>query len=76
MLDLLENRTLDQDTASQDDLDFDFLRKTGIDYIQALSSKLWTDYNSHDPGITILEILCYALTDLGQRINLPLEDLA
>ena len=75
MLDLLEHRTLDQNTASQDDLDFDFLRKTGIDYIQSLGSKLWTDYNSHDPGITILEVLCYALTDLGQRINLPLEDL-
>ena len=25
----------------------------------------WSDFNSHDPGITILEQLCFALTELG-----------
>jgi hypothetical protein len=27
----------------------------------------WTDHNSHDPGITVLEVLAYALTDLHHR---------
>ncbi|MCG2418341.1 hypothetical protein K8089_04845 [Aequorivita sp. F47161] len=67
--------TIAKNTASLDDLDFDFLRKKGIEYIEALGSDLWTDYNAHDPGITTLEILCYAITDLGARLSLPLEDI-
>jgi len=27
----------------------------------------WTDHNTHDPGITVLEALAYALTDLQHR---------
>lgn len=27
----------------------------------------WTDHNAHDPGITVLEVLSYALTDLLLR---------
>ena len=27
----------------------------------------WTDHNSHDPGITVLEALCCVLTDLANR---------
>ena len=50
-------------------LDYEFLRQEGLKYIEALASDIWTDYNSHDPGITILEMLCYAITDLGLRTN-------
>ncbi|CAM1345297.1 hypothetical protein [Tenacibaculum amylolyticum] len=67
--------TIPKNVASQDDLDFHFLRKEGIAYIEQMGGKLWTDFNSHDPGITILEMLCYAITDLGVRINTPLENL-
>lgn len=56
-------------------LDFQVLRRIGIDHVQALSSQLWTDYNLHDPGVTILEVLCYAVTDLGYRNNLDITDL-
>lgn len=56
-------------------LDFDKLRAEGIDYLGKLGGKIWTDHNVHDPGITILEVLCYALLDLGYRTNLPVEDL-
>ena len=55
--------------------DYDFLRTEGLKYIEELGSDLWTDYNSHDPGITILEILCYAITDLGNRTSYPIENL-
>jgi len=27
----------------------------------------WTTHNTHDPGITVLELLAYALTDLQYR---------
>ncbi len=56
-------------------LDFDKMRKEGIEYIAQLSGKIWTDHNVHDPGITILEMLCYALLDLGYRTSLPAKDL-
>ena len=56
-------------------LDYDFLREVGLKHIQDLSGQLWTDHNTHDPGITILEVLCYALTDLAYRTQLPDADL-
>ncbi len=56
-------------------LDYDFLREEGLKHIQDLSGLLWTDHNTHDPGITILEVLCYALTDLAYRLQLSDADL-
>ncbi|MFD1604383.1 hypothetical protein ACFSJW_13320 [Flavobacterium artemisiae] len=67
--------SIPKNVNSNDDMSFEFLRKKGIEYIESLGSKFWTDYNTHDPGITILEVLCYAITDLGMRINLPIENL-
>lgn len=58
-----------------DYLDFQTLRNMGIKHLQFLSGKIWTDYNLHDPGVTILEELCYAITDLGYRNNLDIKDL-
>jgi len=60
---------------TEDQNDFHFLRRTGVEYIEKLGGKLWTDYNSHDPGITTLEVLSYAITDLGMRMNLNMEDI-
>lgn len=56
-------------------LDFQVLRRAGLEHIGELSGKIWTDHNTHDPGITILEELCYALVDLGYRSSFPLQDL-
>jgi len=64
-----------QNPAFPSYLDFQTLRAIGIDRLQELSSELWTDYNLHDPGVTILEVLCYAVTDLGYRNNLDIQDL-
>ncbi len=55
-------------------LDFERLRQEGIQYIQELAGEFWTDYNDHDPGITILEQLCYALTDLAYRTDFEIQD--
>jgi hypothetical protein len=56
-------------------LNFNFLYSEGVKIIQELTGAFWTDYNLHDPGVTILEQLCYALTDLAYRTNLPIQDL-
>ncbi len=67
--------TISKQAPQQAGQDFAFLRTEGLKYIEQLASDLWTDYNTHDPGITILEALCYAITDLNQRIALPIADL-
>ncbi|MEL0635656.1 hypothetical protein V6259_02590 [Marinomonas sp. TI.3.20] len=53
---------------------FEQLFQLGLTYIQQLSGKVWTDYNTHDPGVTILEQLCYALTDLIYRSDFDVSD--
>ncbi len=53
---------------------FDLLKKEGMERIQELCGDLWTDYNSHDPGITILEQLCYALTELVYKTRFDVAD--
>lgn len=55
--------------------DYDLLLKEGISLIQKFSGNKWTDFNYHDPGITLLEQICYALTDLGYRSSFNLEDI-
>lgn len=57
-----------------DGLDFDGLRKEGLRLVQEMSGDVWTDYNLHDPGVTILEALCYALTDLAYRSGFDAAD--
>lgn len=54
---------------------FDILRAEGLAYLQNIVGDIWTDYNLHDPGVSILEELCYAITDLGYRTNLDIKDI-
>ncbi len=56
-------------------MDYKFLKRQGIDHAQKLSGDIWTDYNEHDPGVTILENLCYVLSELGYKTNFSVEDL-
>lgn len=57
-----------------DGLDFASLRKDGIARVQELAGNIWTDYNLHDPGVTILEQLCFGLTELAYQANVPVAD--
>ena len=70
-----ESVSFSKEDIERTSLNFTELREKGIEYIQQFSGDVWTDYNSHDPGVTILEQLCYALTDIGFRTSLPVEDL-
>jgi hypothetical protein len=72
---MAEEITIKKDPRLGSDQDYAFLREAGRNYIEELGSKLWTDYNEHDPGITILEALCYAITELGYRTDFPMQDL-
>jgi uncharacterized protein YegP (UPF0339 family) len=61
--------------SNEPSVNIDFLRTEGRKYIETLSRKLWTDYNIHDPGILIKDVLAYAITDLGYRLQFPIEDI-
>ena len=70
-----EKVTIQKNKKLQASRDYEFLRREGLKHIENLSHDLWTDYNSYDPGITILEALCYAITELGYRTGFDLKDL-
>ncbi len=55
--------------------DYAFLRSQGLKHVEALARELWTDYNVHDPGITLLELFCYGITELGYRTGYDVADL-
>lgn len=59
---------------TQDKDNFDSLKKKGIELLQELSGKNWTDYNLHDPGVTILEQLCYVLSELDYLVDFDVKD--
>lgn len=54
--------------------DFHTLRAALIELMQLLSGSVWTDYNEHDAGVTIIEQLCYALTELAFRTDFSVAD--
>jgi hypothetical protein len=72
---MADQPTISKQPSSAPARNFRLLREEGLQHIQLLSRKVWTDYNIHDPGITSLELLSYAITDLAYRIGQPLPDL-
>lgn len=70
-----DKRTIPTGPPVQPGMDFQFLRQEGIRHLQRLSGHIWTDHNLHDPGITVLDQLCYVLNDLSYRIDHDIRDL-
>ncbi|MEY2884254.1 MAG: hypothetical protein RL490_1978 [Pseudomonadota bacterium] len=61
--------------AGDDPSGFWSLRDTMIAHLQDATGVVWTDYNLHDPGLTLVEALCFMLTDILYRADLPVADL-
>ncbi|MDP5171107.1 MAG: hypothetical protein NWR72_12755 [Bacteroidia bacterium] len=72
---MLKSPVIFKNAPKADSENYELLRQQGRKQIENLASQLWTDYNAHDPGITILEALCYAITDLGYRTKFEIKDL-
>ncbi|MDY7003263.1 MAG: hypothetical protein SWX82_04665 [Cyanobacteriota bacterium] len=72
---MTEHLTISNTPPEHPGMNFALLREEGIKHIERLGAKIWTDYNTHDPGITILEQLCYAITDLSYRLDFEMKDL-
>src|SRR6478752_3203439 len=54
---------------------FHTLRDAGILDLQKRAAASWTDHNVHDPGVTLLEAVCYVITEVSNQLNFPIADL-
>lgn len=50
------------------------LQRQTLEEVQRLSGKVWTDFNVHDPGVTLADIANYALTELDYKLHFNPED--
>jgi hypothetical protein len=55
--------------------DFKSLKGEALAYIQEYTGNEWTNLNPSDPGITILDQLCFALTELGYCNDFSVSDI-
>lgn len=70
-----ENVVISRIPPARESQNYAALREHGMEFIRQLAKESWTDHNIHDPGITLLEAFCYAMTELGLRIQLDIPDL-
>lgn len=50
------------------------LQQQTLAEVQRMSGKVWTDYNAHDPGVTLADIANYALAELDYKLGFTLAD--
>ncbi|BBN82780.1 hypothetical protein PA25_27650 [Pseudoalteromonas sp. A25] len=51
------------------------LRQQGMARIQQFAPNTWTDHNRFDPGVTLLEVLVYVLSDLSYKLDYSVPEL-
>lgn len=71
---MLSEYFIDRNRVLPPSQDFQFLLDEGLQYVEKLGNKFWTDYNPHDPGVTILDTLAFAITELGYRADFDIKD--
>ncbi len=72
---MAESLTISRQPQAIPSMNYPFLREKGINRLQELSGNVWNDFNIHDPGVTLLEALAYAITDLGYRSSYKIQDI-
>ncbi len=50
------------------------LQEAALQYVQRSSGEVWSDYNEHDPGVTLLDALNYVLLETDYRFRFELLD--
>lgn len=67
-----EHITIPRKDPSQDV--YTQLQESALKIVQHCSGEVWTDYNAHDPGVTILEALNYSLFETDYRLQFDIQD--
>jgi|GEM_PF-411915 len=70
-----ESGTISREAILEPGAEYEALRTEAIAMVQSMAGDIWTDYNYSDPGVTIIEQLAYALTELSYRASLPVADI-
>ncbi len=63
------------DAALPPNLDFLQLKQAALSYIQQVNGHVWSNFNETDPGVTILEQVCYAISELAYCNDFPIADI-
>lgn len=50
------------------------LQRQTLKKVQRLSGKVWTDYNVHDPGVTLADIANYTLAEMDYKLSFSLAN--
>ena len=53
---------------------FSRLQAHTLEEVQRMSGNVWTDYNVHDPGVTLADVANYGLAELDYKLGFPLAD--
>ncbi|MCP3925569.1 MAG: LamG domain-containing protein [Desulfobacterales bacterium] len=59
----------------KDTISWDMLREQGLNYLQDMTGHIWSDFNIHDPGVTVFETLCHGIADLDEKLTGNIEDI-
>ena len=54
---------------SEEERLFTKLQQKALDEFGRLSGEVWTDFNPHDPGITLSDAVNYALTEVDYKLS-------
>lgn len=73
MSDINQKYSIDAEFEIPEAFDIYALRDKGVKLIQEYSGTSWTDHNLHDPGITILEQICFAIADVSYQTTQAIE---
>ncbi|WP_338860212.1 hypothetical protein [Mycetohabitans rhizoxinica] len=63
------------DDTAQDPVHFDTLWETAQDALTVYAGESWSARSDADPGVTLLQALTFAVSDVSYRHTLPLTDL-
>ncbi|WP_020570411.1 hypothetical protein [Neolewinella persica] len=69
------NTVIDPSLSPTPAADYTSLRATAYAAIERMANEKWTDFNAHDPGITLAEHLADALAEIGYRGSFDIADL-
>lgn len=53
---------------------YSYLQRQTLEEVHRLSGKVWTDFNAHDPGVTLADIANYALTEMDYKLGFGTAD--
>ncbi|WP_298774541.1 hypothetical protein [uncultured Shewanella sp.] len=51
------------------------LKEQALALVQTVCAENWTDHNTGDPGITLLDVLAFVISDLSYRLDFPMREL-